>query len=142
MWHYLEGVSKPKQRQTTEERKIRDQSYEKHHKRCFRDDWKANGPWLRVETNASGDEIMFCDFCLKAGVSSDKSFIKGCTSLKLESIKHHEASNLHLLSANKHVNEEKPEEAPVLKAKLSLSKLTMDRLIILFHIVPAINLQG
>ena len=85
---------------------------------------------------------MFCDFCLKAGVSSDKSFIKGCTSLKLESIKHHEASNMHLLSANKHVNEEKPEEAPALKAKLILIKLAMDRLTILFCTVHAINLQG
>ena len=85
---------------------------------------------------------MFCAFSLKAGVSSDKSFKKGCTSLELESIKHHEASNMHLLSANKHVNEEKPEEAPALKAKLSLNKLSMDRLTILFHTVHAINLQG
>ena len=49
---------------------------------------------------------------------------------------------MHLLSANKHVNEEKPKEAPAPKAKLSLNKLTMDRLTILFHTVHAINLQG
>ena len=58
---------------------------------------------------------MFYDFCLKAGVYSDKSFIKGCTSLKLESIKHHEASNMHLLLVNKHVIEEKPERSHRLK---------------------------
>ena len=49
---------------------------------------------------------------------------------------------MHLLSANKYVNEEKPEEAPAVKAKLSLYKLAMDRLTILFCTVHAINLQG
>ena len=39
---------------------------------------------------------MFCDFCVKAGISADKMFVKGCTSLKLESPKHHETSNMHL----------------------------------------------
>ena len=87
--------------------------------------------------------MMFCDFCVKAGISSDKtSFVKGCTTLKLESLKHHETSNMHLFSAKKYANEEKPEEAPAMKAKLSLNKLAVERLTILFCTVHAINLQG
>ena len=79
--------------------------------RGFRDDWKVNRPWLRVETDANGDEIIICNFCVKAGISSDKtSFVKGCTSLKLESLKHHETSNMHLFSAKKYANEQKTEE--------------------------------
>ena len=43
---------------------------------------------------------MFSDFFVKTGISSDKtSFVKGCTTLKLESLKHHETSNMHLFSA-------------------------------------------
>ena len=53
--------------------------------------------------------------CIKAGTSSDKtSFINGCTNFKLEAIKHHESSNMHLYSVNKHANEAKPAEAPAL----------------------------
>ena len=79
--------------------------------RGFRDDWKVNRPWLWVETNANGDEIMFCYFCVKSGISSDKtSFVKGCTSLKLESLKHHETSNMHLFSAKKYANEKKTQK--------------------------------
>ena len=109
-------------------------------KRTFHDDWKVDHPWLRVEVNTKGDEMMFCDFCIKAGVSSDKtSFIKGCTSLRLESIKHHETSKMHIFAAVKNVNEKKPDEAPTMKAKSSLKKLVMDRLTMLFHTVHAIN---
>ena len=101
MWNYIKGVSAPKRKQTTEECRSRDHSYEKKRKRTFRDDWKADRPWLRVEVNTKGEEMMFCDFCIKAGISSDKtSFVKGCTSLKLESIKHHEKGNMHLFCSS------------------------------------------
>ena len=143
MWRYLDGVTPPKRKQSTEERKERDQSYEKHRKRVFVNSWKKDRSWLRVKTKADGEEVMFCDFCIKAEISADKTnFINGCKSLKLESIKHHETSNMHLFAANKHFNEENPSEAPALKAQLSLNKLAMDRLSLLFRNVYAINLQG
>ena len=56
MWNYIKGVSAPKQKLTTEECKSRDQSYEKKHKRGFRDDWKTGRPWLRVEISDEGVE--------------------------------------------------------------------------------------
>ena len=74
-----------------------------------------NRIWLKVESNPKGEEIMFCDFCIKAHISRDKtSSINGCTNFKLETIKHHESSNMHLYSVNKHPNEAKPTEAPAL----------------------------
>ena len=81
MWHFVKGVEPPKRKQTTEERKERNVSYEKRHKRGFQSTWQVNRPWLRVE-NISDEEVLFCDYCIKAGVSSQKtSFIKGCKSL-------------------------------------------------------------
>ena len=47
-----------------------------------------------------------------------------------------------MFSAKKYANEQKPEEAPTMKAKLHLNKFAMDRLRILFCTVHAINLQG
>ena len=86
---------------------------------------------------------MFCNFCIKAEIPADKTnFIQGCKSLKLESVKHNECSNMHLFAANKHINEENPSEAPAFKAQMSLNKLAMDRLTLLFYNVYAINLQG
>ena len=72
---------------------------------------------------------MYCDFCIKASISANKTtFVNGCKTLKVESIKHHEISNMHLFATNKHMNVEKPEDAPAVKAQLSLNKLAMDRL--------------
>ena len=35
--------------------------------------WMENNrPWLYVETKPNGEEIMFCDLYIKAGISSDK----------------------------------------------------------------------
>ena len=69
--------------------------------------------------------------------------MKGCTSLKSESLKQYETSNMHLFLAKKNMqmnrNKKKP---PAMKAKLSLNNLAMDRLTILFLTVHTINLQG
>ena len=72
----------------------------------------------------------FCDYCIKAGTSSDRnSYIKGCGSLRLESIKSHEACNMHLFAAKQTEEWAKTQtEAPALRAQLSLNKLAMDRL--------------
>ena len=143
MWHFIQGVQPPKRKQSAEERKECDTSYEKRHKRGFVSSWQSTQPWLRVEHNADGEEILFCDYCIKAEVPSEKTaFIKGCKSLQLESIKVHEGSNMHLFSTNKYKNEQNPSEAPALKAQLSLNKLAMDRLKIMFCTVYALNLHG
>ena len=84
---------------------------------------------------------MYCDFCLKFG--TDKTtFIKGCESLGLESIKKHEASNTHVLAAKKHYHEANPEDALASKAKCSLNKTLFPKFQHLFKTVHAINIKG
>ena len=92
---------------------IRDQEYEsKHHKRLFQEGWKKDRPWLRV-VMADEVQVMFCNYCIAAGGQSDKNvFVKGCSNLKLESIKYHETSNSHLFTMNKYKNSQQPTEAP------------------------------
>ena len=66
---------------------------------------------MRVE-QTDEKELMFCDFCIKAGVSAEKTnFVNGCPSMCMESIRSHEASNADVHAVNKHVNEWKPSEA-------------------------------
>ena len=88
-------------------------------------------------------ELMFCDFCIKTGVSAeDTNFVNGCPSMCMESVRSHEARNAHVLAANKHVNEQKPSEAPALKVKLSLNRVLFLKLQILFCTAHAINIKG
>ena len=83
MWQYLPGITPPKHKLTTEERGG-EINLMRRHTTGFLSSWKSGRPWLRVETNTSDEEIMFCDFCIKADISSDKtSFINGCKSLNL-----------------------------------------------------------
>lgn len=140
MWRFVEGAKPPKR--PSEDKKERDQAYEKKRKRSFLPQWKVNRPWLRVEASAQGD-VMFCDYCINANVASDKtSFVRGCHSLRVESITYHEESNCHGFAVRKHVNEQQPEAAPALKAQISLNKQAMDRLTLLFRTVHAINIQA
>ena len=45
MWNFWEGVEKPKRKQTPEEKKQKDKTYEaKHRKRSFQEEWKQGRP--------------------------------------------------------------------------------------------------
>lgn len=143
MWHFVAGVKPPKRKQTADEQKAKDIEYEaKRRKRLFQAEWKKDRPWLRVETGKDGIEVMFCDFCKAASSQSDNSFVKGCTNMKLYSIKKHETTNSHLFATNKHSNEQKPKEAPAYKAKLSLNKAAYAKLRILFKTTHALHIKG
>ena len=86
---------------------------------------------------------MFCDYCIKYGVLPEKSaFIQVCATLHIEAIKTHQASNVHVFAANKHLHEADPANAPATKAKLSLNKSLFPKLQHLFRTVHAINIKG
>ena len=122
---------------------MQDQEYEsKCHKQLFQDEWKRDRPWLRVETT-NHTQVMFCDFCIAAGIQSDRNvFLKGCTNLKLNTIKYHKGSNSPLLSTNKYRKTQKLSEAPAYKAKLSLNKAMYAKLSILFRTTHALNVKA
>ena len=50
--------------------------------RGFVSSWQSTQPWLRVEHNADGEDIFFCDYCIKAEVPSEKQHslkdVKAC----------------------------------------------------------------
>ena len=86
---------------------------------------------------------MFCDFCIKVGVSAEKklSLLMDVHQCPCNQSGAHEASNAHVLATNKHVNEQKPSEAPSLKAKLSLNRVLFPKPQLLFHAAHAINIK-
>ena len=69
-------------------------------------------------------------------------FVKGCSSIRLESIKYHEGSNLHVLALSKHINKMKPTDAPAAKAYHSLNKALFPKLQHLFCTVHALNIKA
>ena len=86
---------------------------------------------------------MFCDYCINAGVEPEKSsFVKGCTNIKLAPIKVHQASNSHLYSTTKYLNDNAPQDAPAVKAQISLNKDVARKLSVLFRNVHALNIKA
>ena len=71
-------------------------------------------------------------------------FVKGCSSIRLESIKYYEGSNQHVLALSKHINKMKPTDAPAAKAyhNDSLNKALFPKLQHLFHTVHALNIKA
>ena len=64
---------------------------------------------LLEESKAKNQELAFCDFCVAAGSESDNNaFLKGCSNIKLHSIKCHEIANGHVFATKKHINAQKP----------------------------------
>ena len=91
----------------------------------------------------NGEEVMICDWYIKAKIIGDKSpFLKGCGNLKVETLKKHEGSNTHLFAKNKHANEKVPSKAPAFIAKMSLNKAIYSKLTVLFRTVHAINVNA
>ena len=139
MWHYLKGVDNPKWMQTQEERKLKDQEYEKKRQRLFLDAWKNDRPWLWFDSES---QAMFCYYCINAGVEPDwSSFLKGCTNFKLYAIKSQQSGNSHLYATNRFIHDKDPQDAPAERAKLSLNQSVSDKLMIVFHTIHAINVK-
>ena len=141
MWRFLKGVEKPKRKQTPEEKKEKDKEYEKkRRKRDFLDEWCKGRSWLRFDSDS---QAMFCDYCINAGVEPEKSsFVKGCTNIKLGPIKVHQASNSHLYSTTKYLNDNAPQDAPAVRAHISLNKDVARKLSVLFRNVHALNIKA
>ena len=73
MWRYIQGVSKPENK----EKRAREpyfKEYEEKRSRSFNKKWTTDYPWL--EDSESG---MTCTLCLKYDISCS-NFTKGCTS--------------------------------------------------------------
>ena len=119
-----------------EEVKKRNQEYEQtKRKQLFKEVWKQNCPWLRIERKDDGKEVMFCDYCIPIGTSArhernvqKNAFIYGCSNIRLETIKIHESTNTHLYAVNRKKNQCNPKNTPAYKAQQSLNKAVYAKL--------------
>lgn len=65
-------------------------------RRCFNSNWMEGHTWLKHNQDNS---MMFCEWCRRFDRNEHrKQFVKGCSSMKLESVKKHEEYNFVSLS--------------------------------------------
>ena len=118
MWKYLSCKQpEPKKRKTTDDKLETQRQYEKkQRKREFQQGWLVGRPWLThaksehktcisgpqdKELGEPSDVSLCCSVCIEAvaidaSVGIKNSFINGCKTLKLETIKLHEFSSNHM----------------------------------------------
>ena len=96
MWRYGigEAPSKKRKHDNDAEKKEKDKQYEAKRERSFIQSWLAGRSWLRYDKDS---KKMFCDYCIKNGVttkyhvkrnsSNVSSFVTGCQSMTLETVK-------------------------------------------------------
>lgn len=95
MWRYLASVQPPAKKRKTDKVKEKDSKYEDSRTRSFQMAWLEKfGEWLRFEQTS---KLMFCTACEKHA-PKDSNFVKGCSSLRMESLKMHESSKVHAKS--------------------------------------------
>ena len=77
---------------------------------------------------------MFCSWCRKYdGNEHRNQFVRGCSSMKLESIKRHEASQQHADAKAAHLAQSLPEQAPMEMALLTMEQAELDQMRYLFN---------
>ena len=72
---------------------------------------------------------MFCSWCRSYERNPKKNqFAKGCSSMKVESIKKHESSRQYKDSESAHRPRTKPEESPLERAFMSIEKAQQEQM--------------
>ena len=62
-------------------------------RRHFNSNWTEGHTWLKHDQDNS---VMFCEWCRRFDRNEHRNqFVKGCSSMKLESVKKHEESSQH-----------------------------------------------
>ena len=95
MWCFLTGVKPPPQKKA--KLSEADAHYEKEkRKREPQKTWKDKRPWLQF----TPDGTMICSYCVDAKIPETKTeFVAGCKSARIESVKKHETSEVHVHAA-------------------------------------------
>lgn len=150
MWRFLSNVEPPKKRSKTEEEKrvVRQEYDQNKRQRSFQDAWLHNPdfkPWLRYEKES---KLMFCSICENwAGVTSKgvgkTEFVKGCASLRIESLHKHFKSEVHSkAAAAKVASEAPPGTSEADRCLKQLNKVAYDWLQILFRTCHSLAKHG
>jgi hypothetical protein len=93
MWRFVTGAKPPKKRAKMSDSAV-NYEHEKR-KRKPRSAWKVNRPWLLFR-----EEGMVCSYCVDANVPENKTeFVKGCKTARIDSVRKHETSEMHMHAA-------------------------------------------
>lgn len=142
MWRYLPGVSQPSKRKRNdddEEDEVRPQRTPS--KRKFSEKWRfgdngAERDWLKYDDDA---KLMSCSVC-RQYAKDNNSFVSGCKSMKLESIREHERSKCHIRCVSISRTQSEPLLASAtVTALTAMSKQTSTKMKILFRTAHAIG---
>ena len=95
MWRFLTGIQAPPQKKA--KLSETDARYKKEkRKRKPQKTWKDNRPWLQF----TPDGTMICSYCVDAKIPETKTeFVAGCKSARIESVKKHDTSEVHVRAA-------------------------------------------
>jgi hypothetical protein len=118
-------------------------AYEQKRERVFLQSWQQSRPWLVFDEPAN---IMYCSTCRSIGVPEHETvFVKGTNSFRLDGIKTHESSDIHVDASKKLAAKSTPISQSVgAKCLQKLKKAENDRLLILMrnaHAVAKHNLS-
>ena len=100
-------------------------------KRRFNCDWTKGRAWLKHDTD---NNVMFCEWCRSFDKSEYRNqFVKGCASMKLESIKKHELSAQHKHSEAVQRTHARPDRAPMQLALKTMEQEKLEQMKCLFN---------
>ena len=102
-------------------------------KHRYNPSWTEDRPWLRYDTE---QEVMYCVCCREYDRNAERNqFVKGCSSMKVESIKKHEGSRQHKDSESANRACKVPNQAPLERAFMSMEREQQNQMEILFRSV-------
>ena len=100
-------------------------------RRRFNDAWSEGRMWLKYDGDS---DAMYCEWCRRFDRNEHRNqFVKGCTSMKLESVKKHEGSRQHKDSEAAQRARSRPDLAPIELALQTMERQELEQMKRLFN---------
>lgn len=141
MWRFLNNVEPPKKKsKSAEEKRAAGKEYDQtKRQRSFQNSWLAHPNfklWLRYDKETA---LMFCNICEQWATSTGQAmgkteFVKGCSSLRIESLHKHAKSETHTGAvAAKGAAEAPPGTSTADKLLRQMNQTVINRLEVMFR---------
>ncbi|XP_071848829.1 zinc finger protein 862-like isoform X1 [Apostichopus japonicus] len=141
MWRFLNNVEPPKKKsKSAEEKRAAGKEYDRtKRQRSFQNSWLAHPNfklWLRYDKETA---LMFCNICEQWATSTGQAmgkteFVKGCSSLRIESLHKHAKSETHTGAvAAKGAAEAPPGTSTADKLLRQMNQTVINRLEVMFR---------
>jgi hypothetical protein len=130
---HFEGAKPGVKRKVVSDPNTKKNEYEKKRKRTFQHSWLKEFPWLTYD-EAVGK--MYCTNCKLKSNNDNSPFVKGNENFKIDVIKTHASSRLHLKNANVISAEKNPVcQSQAAECLTKLKKAEYDKLVVKFRTV-------